>query len=83
MRSYKGRDLAATILPSGKVRVGREEFDSVSMAAVFAIKQATGKERTANGWDFWQVPTADGKRVALATFRGARAARSPGDLATG
>ncbi len=60
----------ATILPGGRVRVGKDEFDSVSTAAVAAMKQATGVERTANGWDFWQVPTTEGKRVALATFRG-------------
>ena len=70
MRTYKGKELSATILPGGRVRVGKDEFDSVSTAAVAAMKQATGVERTANGWDFWQVPTTEGKRVALATFRG-------------
>jgi hypothetical protein len=47
---------------------------------VFAIKQATGQERPINGWDFWRVPTADGKQVALATFRSAKAGS---DRATG
>jgi hypothetical protein len=68
MHTYKGKELGATILPTGRVRVGKHEFDSSSTAAVFAIKQATGQERSINGWDFWQVPITDGKRVALATI---------------
>jgi len=47
---------------------------------VVAIKQATGKERSINGWDFWQVPTADGKRVPLSSFR---ATKPDGGRATG
>jgi predicted type IV restriction endonuclease len=80
MRTYKGKELSATITTAGKVRVGKDEFESPSTAAVVAIKQATGRERSINGWDFWQVPTADGKRVPLATFRAAKAA---GDRVTG
>ena len=74
MRTYKGKELAATILASGKVRVGGKEFDSPSTAAVMAIKDATGMQRSVNGWDFWQVPTPEGTRVPLATFRGRGAA---------
>ena len=72
MRTYKGKELGATILPTGKVRVGKDEFDTPSSAAVAAIAQMTGKEPQTNGWDFWQVPTSDGTRVALATYRGAK-----------
>jgi len=80
MRTYKGKELSATILPTGKVRVGKVEYDSPSTAAVAALRAATGVERTANGWDFWRVPSTDGGRVPLASFR-----RSPPDsgLATG
>lgn len=80
MRTYKGKELSATITVGGKVRVGKDEFDSPSKAAVVAIRQATGKERSINGWDFWQVPTADGKRVSLSAFR---AAKMDGGRATG
>ena len=57
------------ILPGGRVRVGKDEFDSVSAAAVAAIKQATEADRSINGWDFWQVPTAEGTRVPLNGIR--------------
>lgn len=80
MRSYKGKELSATITTAGKVRVGKDDFDSPSTAAVVAIKHATGKDRSINGWDFWQVPTADGKRVPLSAFR---AAKADGGRATG
>ena len=80
MRTYKGKELSATILPTGRVRVGRDEFDSVSTAAVVAIKQASGIDRTVNGWEFWQVPTAAGERKPLSSFRGSR---GKGDRATG
>ncbi|MCK5943356.1 MAG: type I restriction enzyme HsdR N-terminal domain-containing protein [Planctomycetes bacterium] len=80
MRTYKGMELAATILATGKVRVGKQEFDSPSTAGVAAIKQASGADRSVNGWDFWQVPTADGKRVPLASFRdpGSKGGRATG-----
>jgi hypothetical protein len=69
MRTYKDKELSATILATGKVRVGKVEHDSLSTAAVAAIQAATGAERSVNGWDFWQVPTPDGGRVAMASFR--------------
>lgn len=71
MRIYKGKELTATILPNGKVRVGKVEHDSVSTAAIAAIQQVTGREQPTNGWDFWQVPAADGQRVKLSSFRSA------------
>lgn len=67
-RAYKDVELVAFVLPSGKVAIGKTEYDSPSQAAVAAIREATGAERTANGWDFWQVEEA-GRRVPLNTLR--------------
>ena len=72
VKTYKGMELNATILANGQVRVGKVDCDSPSTAAVVAMKDATGIDRTANGWDFWQVETESGERVPLATFRDER-----------
>jgi len=72
VRTYKGKELSASILPTGQVRVGKVDYDSPSTAAVAAMRDITGIERTANGWDFWQVPTPDGARMALGSFRRAK-----------
>lgn len=72
VRTYKGKEMSASILATGQVRVGKVDYDSPSTAAVAAMRDATGIERTANGWDFWQVPTPDGERVALGSFRQAQ-----------
>ncbi|MFY9340915.1 MAG: type I restriction enzyme HsdR N-terminal domain-containing protein [Planctomycetota bacterium] len=68
VRAHKKNDLVAIVQPSGKVAVGKAEYDSPSMAAVAAIREATGAKRTANGWDFWQVEEG-GRRVPLSTLR--------------
>ncbi|MFK4494376.1 DUF262 domain-containing protein [Dermacoccus sp. GAS27A] len=47
----------ATVLPSGRIRVGAREFDSPSGAAAVAANR-----KTANGWTFWRVP--DGRRLS-------------------
>ena len=77
---YKGTELAATLLATGKIRVGKAEFDSPSSAAIAAIKSVTGVTRSVNGWDFWQVEQQGGVRVALGSFRDAS---GPRDRATG
>lgn len=55
VRRYKGKDLTATLLASGKVRVGNAEYDSLSKAACAALATVIGHERPTNGWDFWQI----------------------------
>ncbi len=80
VRTYKGKELQATILPSGQVRVGKTDYDTLSTAAVAAIHAPTGKQRSVNGWDFWQVPAPDGRRVPLASYR---ASVAGGGRATG
>lgn len=72
---YKGTDLTATVIEGGRIRVGNSEWHSPSQAAVEAMRTKTGIERTANGWEFWQVEV-EGKRVPLSTFR-ARGPRGP------
>ena len=69
VRNYKGEDLSATILANGHVRVGTTEHETPSKAAVAAIAEATGVQRKANGWDFWQVTMPDGSRASLDSFR--------------
>lgn len=67
-RSYRDKELTATILPNGVVRVKGAEFSSLSTAAVEAIRAATGIERSINGWDFWLIKDGAAE-VPLATIR--------------
>jgi len=67
-RAYRDRQLTATVLSSGNVRVKDREFPSLSTAAVEAIREATGAERSINGWDFWQIEER-GQLVPLAVVR--------------
>ena len=52
-KTYKGQELAATVLPTGEVEVAGKTFESCSAAAAFAQEAATGKGRPTNGWEFW------------------------------
>jgi hypothetical protein len=69
VRDYKGRELTATVLADGRVRVGAAEFDSLSQAAGAARAQVIGKSKggrlpPTNGWEFWRLEVG-GKRVAI------------------
>lgn len=77
LRTYRDKDLTATLLPDGRVQVKNTAYDSLSTAAVEAIRVATGIDRSINGWDFWQVEVG-GKRVPLSALRAQAAAKSQG-----
>lgn len=60
-RTYKGRELVATVLPSGSICVGDEEFDSPSAAASAAMRSVSKSHGPTNGWDFWLVGSWPGQ----------------------
>ena len=78
-RTYKGHELQATLLASGTIQVGTQEFSAPSPAASAAIQSATGKKRAAvDGWEFWRMAGPDGRQVSLGSARPAQPGRKSG-----
>lgn len=68
-KTYKGKDLTATLLATGKVRFGGKEYDSLSTAATVARASVIGEEKATNGWTFWFVTMPDGTKAQIDTLR--------------
>jgi hypothetical protein len=73
-RKYRGIVLRAPIEPDGRIRFGKQVYDSLSTAASAARAQiiglrAGGRFPPTNGWTFWKLRRATGDSVELATVR--------------
>jgi hypothetical protein len=68
-RQYKGHRLEATLQQDGKVEFEGTIYDSCSTAAEVARGKVTGRRMNTNGWRFWQVADADGRRQILDAAR--------------
>jgi hypothetical protein len=68
-KHYKGTDLTATVLATGKVRFGGQDYDSLSTAGSAAMASVTGQERPVNGWDFWKIALPAGGKGPIAGLR--------------
>ncbi|MFO1052216.1 MAG: type I restriction enzyme HsdR N-terminal domain-containing protein [Planctomycetota bacterium] len=73
-RTYKHIELSATILKDGRVRFGTETYDTLSAAACEARATLVGRGpdgslSATNGWKFWLVETATGKRESVGVLR--------------
>ncbi len=68
-RHYKGRTLQAVVHADGTVEFGGERFPSCSTAAEKARSVVTGLKMHTNGWSFWQITDAGGKKVTLFDIR--------------
>lgn len=72
---YLGRDVTATIEPDGRVRVGDEVFNSLSIAAGAARVNVKGppadgrRYYQTNGWTFWEYTDATGARKPVEALR--------------
>jgi hypothetical protein len=72
---YLGRDVTATVEPDGRVRVGTEVYNSLSIAAGVARVAVKGpppdgrRYYQTNGWTFWEYADADGKRQPIEAVR--------------
>jgi hypothetical protein len=72
---YLGQDVFATIEPDGRVRVGTEVFNSLSIAAGAArvnVKGAPPDGRRyyqTNGWTFWEYVDDAGRQQPIETLR--------------
>ncbi len=72
-RTYKGKNLSATVNADGTVSFGSEKFNSPSQAggaarATVVGLRPSGKVPSTNGWTFWRVMTPEGE-VPLDTLR--------------
>jgi len=52
-KTYKGKDFIAEVLSEQKIRFNGEIYNSVSMAAVAAIRSTGSKRATEDGWRWW------------------------------
>ena len=68
-KTYKGTDLTATVLATGKVRFGGKDYDSLSTAASAARASVAGAEMATNGWDFWQVVLSERGKGPIGRLR--------------
>jgi hypothetical protein len=74
-KRYLGQDVFATIEPDGRVRVGDEVFNSLSIAAGAARVNVKGppddgrRYYQTNGWSFWEYEDASGRRKPIETLR--------------
>ncbi|MBA3566819.1 MAG: type I restriction enzyme HsdR N-terminal domain-containing protein [Actinobacteria bacterium] len=72
---YLGRDVTATIEADGRVRVGGEVYNSLSIAAGaarVAVKGPPPDGRSyyqTNGWTFWEYADRDGKQQPMEALR--------------
>ena len=72
---YLGRDVSATVESDGRVRVGDEVFESLSIAGGAARVNVKGpppdgrRYYQTNGWTFWEYEDASGKRQPIETLR--------------
>jgi hypothetical protein len=78
-RTYRDKELTATVLPNGNVRIKSGEFPSLSTAAVEAIRAATGIERSTTVG----LLAGRGARRIGSARRGSRAAAAAGGPSTG
>lgn len=73
-RNYKGKTLKARIERDGSVVVGKDTYDSLSMAAgaaratVIGLRD-NGRLPATNGWSFWRFVDVAGKERDLASVR--------------
>jgi predicted type IV restriction endonuclease len=68
-RKYKGKMMEATLLPDGAVEFEGNRYDRCSTAAEIARSTITGRKMSTNGWIFWQVLDANGKKSTLFDVR--------------
>jgi len=72
---YLGRDVNATVEPDGRVRVGGDVYNSLSIAAGAARVGVKGpppdgrRYYQTNGWTFWQYIDASGKQRPIEALR--------------
>lgn len=72
---YLGRDVTATVEPDGRVRVGSEVYNSLSIAggaARVSVKGPPADGRSyyqTNGWTFWEYVDANGKQRPMEALR--------------
>jgi Restriction Enzyme Adenine Methylase Associated/Type I restriction enzyme R protein N terminus (HSDR_N) len=72
---YLGRDVSATVEPDGRVRVGDEVFNSLSIAAGAARVNVKGpppdgrRYYQTNGWTFWEYADATGAQQPMEALR--------------
>ena len=73
---YDRFEITGRLLRDGSIQVGREKFDSPSVAAGIAITRATGRVTpgrryiSINGWKFWRVrPARRGASTSLEELR--------------
>jgi Restriction Enzyme Adenine Methylase Associated/Protein of unknown function (DUF1579) len=72
---YLGRDLTATVEPDGRVRVGGEVYNSLSIAAGAARVAVKGPPEDGrryyhtNGWTFWEYTDGKGRRRPMKALR--------------
>jgi predicted type IV restriction endonuclease len=74
VRTYKGRELRASIEADGRIRFGRKLYDSPSQAAGAARASIIGtgpgeKLPPTNGWTFWRVEGHGPKALELGDYR--------------
>jgi len=85
-RTYKGKELAATLRADGGVEFAGRSYSTCSAAAEAASASVSGANTNTNGWNFWQFKDGGGKQWLLSDARaqvpaGARAGQ--GRLRTG
>jgi hypothetical protein len=68
-RKTLGVNLEATLLPDGTFEFEGKSFPSCSTAAEYARSKATGRIMHTNGWLFWQLIDAKGKKKTLLDIR--------------
>jgi Restriction Enzyme Adenine Methylase Associated len=72
---YLGQDVTATVERDGRIRVGGEIHNSLSIAAGAARVAVKGppddgrRYYQTNGWSFWHCVDANGRQVAMGALR--------------
>jgi len=72
---YLGREVTATVEPDGRIQVGGEVYNSLSIAGGVARAGVKGppaggrRYYQTNGWTFWQYTDASGKQQPMEALR--------------
>jgi Restriction Enzyme Adenine Methylase Associated/Type I restriction enzyme R protein N terminus (HSDR_N) len=74
-KAYLGRFVSAAVEPDGRVRVGSEVYNSLSIAAAAARVAVKGPPEDGrryyqtNGWTFWEYADANGRHQPMEALR--------------
>lgn len=68
-KTYKGREFVAEVIEGQRIKLNGEVYNSVSTAAVAAIRSTGSKRKTEDGWRWWLYENSSGEEKPIDELR--------------